>query len=131
MKYVEYHNLSIIRQTKGEIPHLPFLKIKESILGKEYELSVLFPNIKLAEELHVKWKKKEGPVNILSFPLDKKSGEIIMTLEQARREAKKFNHSYKNHIIFLFIHGCLHLKGMAHGAKMEKEERFFYKKFSQ
>ncbi len=131
MQYQEYKNLAITRQTDGDIPHIPFLKIKEAILGKEYELSLLFPKQKLAEELHIQWKKKSGPVNILSFPLDEHSGEIILTLNQARKEAKKFERNYRNHLIFLFIHGCLHLKGMTHGAKMEKEEHFFYKKFSE
>lgn len=118
-----------MRQTKGGIPTLPFLAIKDAILGKEYNLSLIFPTLKIAEELHIRWKKKTGPVNILSFPLDKNEGEIILTLAQARKEAKKYDRNYKDHLTFLFIHGCLHLKGMTHGAKMEKEERFYCKKF--
>lgn len=130
MNSQNFKNFSILRQTKGEIPNLPFLKMKEAILGKEYELSLMFPALKLSEELHITWKKKQGPVNILSFPYDKDEGEMIITLSQARVEAKNYDRSYHNHLIFLFIHGCLHLKGMTHGAKMEKEERFFYKKFA-
>ncbi len=129
MTVAEFDNLSITRQTKGRIPTLPFLDIKNDILGKEYDLSLLFPDGKLSEELHIQWKKKSGPVNILSFPLDKKEGEMIITLSQARKEAKNFERNYKEHLTFLFIHGCLHLKGMTHGAKMEKEERFFYAKY--
>lgn len=131
MATLEFKNLSIQRQTKGGIPNLPFLQIKNAILGKEYDLSLLFPTLALAEELHIQWKKKPGPVNILSFPLDENEGEIILTLVQARREAKNFDRSYENHTIFLFIHGCLHLKGMTHGAKMEKEERLYYQQFSR
>ena len=131
MIVVEYKNLTIQRQTKGRIPNLPFVKVKNDILGKDYELSVFFPNSKTSIALHKKWKKKDNLVNILSFPLDDISGEIILTLNAARREAKNFNHSYHQHILFLFIHGCLHLKGMTHGAKMKKEENFFYKKYTQ
>lgn len=127
----EFYKLSITRQTKGGIPNLPFANMKNDILGKEYDLSVLFPTIELATELHIQWKKKPGPVNILSFPLDENEGEIILSLSQARIEAKNFERTYMNHLIFLFIHGCLHLKGMTHGAKMEKEERFYYKKYCQ
>jgi hypothetical protein len=65
MNVVEFNNLTITRQTKGGIPNLPFLVIKNDILGKNYDLSLIFPNLKLAEELHITWKKKEGPVNIL------------------------------------------------------------------
>jgi len=32
-------------------------------------------------------------------------------------------------IIYLFIHGLLHLKGFAHGKKMEKEEEKIRLKF--
>lgn len=130
MAVEEFNNFTIQRQTKGRIPNLPFVSIKEDILGKKYDLSLLFPNDKLSRELHLKWKKKADAVNVLSFPLDKNEGEIILTLNKARKEAHKYDHSYPNHIIFLFIHACLHLKGMTHGAKMEKEERKYYKKYS-
>ena len=129
MAVAEYKNFTILRQTKGRIPTLPFVEVKEAILGKKYDLSLTFPTLDLAEELHIKWKKKTGPVNILSFPLDQNEGEIILTLSQARKEAKNYDRNYRDHLIFLFIHGCLHLKGMTHGAKMEKEERFYCKKF--
>lgn len=131
MSIAEYHNLTIIRQTKGGIPILPFVDIKNAILGTDYDLSLVFPTLQHSTELHLQWKKKSGPVNILSFPLDDSSGEIILTLSQARTEAKKYNRSYYNHLVFLFIHGCLHLKGMTHGAKMEKQERFYCEQFFQ
>jgi rRNA maturation RNase YbeY len=131
MSIAEYHNLTIIRQTKGGIPILPFVDIKNAILGIDYDLSLVFPTLQHSTELHLQWKKKPGPVNILSFPLDDSSGEIILTLSQARTEAKKYNRSYYNHLVFLFIHGCLHLKGMTHGAKMEKQERFYCEQFFQ
>jgi len=127
----EYKNFSITRQTKGGIPNLPFVDVKNEILGKKYELSLIFPTLDLAEELHIQWKKKAGPVNILSFPLDTDSGEIFLTLAQARTEAKKFNRSYREHTLFLFIHGCLHLKGMIHGHAMEKDENKFYAKYTK
>lgn len=130
MSIAEYNNLTIIRHTKGGIPILPFVEMKNAILGKDYELSLVFPTLENSIQLHKQWKKKSGPVNILSFPLDVNSGEIILTLSQARTEAKKYHRSYHNHLIFLFIHGCLHLKGMTHGAKMEKQERLFYAEFS-
>ncbi len=131
MQSKEYQNFSIVRQTKGNIPNLPFFEIKNDILGKEYELSLFFPKQKLSQELHKKWKKKDSPVNVLSFPFDEKNGEIIITLEQARREAKNYDHSYSQHLVFLFIHACLHLKGMTHGAKMEKAERNYFQKYKE
>ncbi len=130
MDVVELENFTIKRQTKGRIPNLPFVDIKNMILGKKYDLSLLFPSKEVSIYLHKKFKNKNTLVNILSFSFDKLNGEMIITLSQARIEAKNYNRGYYNHLIFLFIHGCLHLKGMDHSDKMEKEEYFYYKQFS-
>ena len=129
MDTAEYENFTIIRRTKGRIPILPFVNIKKAILGSEYELSLVFPGIQESEKLHLEWKKKPGPVNTLSFPYDEESGEIIITLSKARSEAKKYSRKYHEHLIFLFIHSCLHLKGFDHGDKMEEQEQIFMNQF--
>lgn len=131
MMIVDHYNLTITRHTKGGIPSLPFVEVKEAILGREYELSLVFPTLADSKHLHYKWKKKDTPVNTLSFPLDKDSGEIIITLSRARQEASTYHHTYHNHLLFLFIHSCLHLKGMAHGARMEEQEQLWYEQFKQ
>ena len=122
-------NLTIARATPGKLPSLPFSRIKNEILGTDYELSLVFPGTRVATEMHQKWKHEHGPVNILSFPLSKKSGEMYISLGQARRECKKFDRTYHEYLAFLFIHGCLHLKGMTHGSTMESKERFFMNQF--
>ena len=130
MTVVEGHNVTIVRQTKGRIPSLPFVDVKEAILGKHYELSLVFLDQETSTTLHRDFKGKNDPVNVLSFPLEDQEGEILITLSKARNEAKHYGRSYLDHLLFLFIHGCLHLKGMHHGAKMEKYERLFYERFT-
>ena len=130
MQTAEYKNFTIIRQSRGRIPILPFVNIKEAILGKKYDLSLVFPLLKESEKLHMEWKNKSGPVNTLSFPYDNNSGEIIITLSQARKEAKKYSRKYTEHLVFLMIHSCLHLKGLDHGAKMEEQENYFMQQFT-
>ncbi len=122
-------NLSITRETKGKLPRLPFLHIKNEILGKNYELSLVFIGRTRAIEMHKDWKSKNDPVNILSFPLSKNEGEIFISLEKARSECKNFDRNYENYLAFLFIHGCVHLKGYAHGNKMEALEKKYRTKF--
>lgn len=122
-------NLTITRETLGKLPRLPFLRMKNAILGEDYELSLVFVGRKKAITLHQQWKDKHDPVNILSFPLSKHEGEIIISLEKARHECKKFDRSYENYLAFLFIHGCTHLKGYVHGSQMEREEKKYREQF--
>lgn len=130
MEIFEKDNLEIKRMTKGKLPSLPFVRIKEEIIGKDYELSITFVNKKTIEDLSLRFKKNKEHKNILSFPITKKSGEIILNLETIRTEAKNFDKKYINYLGFLVIHGILHLKGMTHGSKMEAMEKKFVKMFN-
>ena len=111
--------------------NIPFLQIKNDILGRDYELSLLFCANKLIEKLSLKYKKNKNHKNILSFPIDEKEGEIIINLRQVQKEAKNFNHSFKEHLLYLYIHGLLHLKGLKHGKLMEKQEELFLNKYKK
>lgn len=124
-----HRNLTITRETTGKLPSLPFLRIKETILGKHYDLSLVFVGRNKAISLHKQWKSKNDPVNILSFPLSKNEGEIFISLEKARHECKNFDRTYHNYLAFLFIHGCVHLKGFTHGNKMEAVEKKYRSMF--
>jgi probable rRNA maturation factor len=123
-------NFQILNMTKDTLPRVSFAKIKEEILGKKYELSLVFCGNRKSKELNKIYRDKDYTPNILSFPLDKNSGEIFINPHVAKKEAKNFNKSYAKFIGFLFIHGLLHLKGMEHGSTMDKAEIKFCKKFN-
>src|SRR5688572_6712573 len=98
-------------------------RLKNKILGRDYELSLVFTNSRLSRKLNSTYRGKNKPTNVLSFPLSKKSGEIFIDQDTAKKEAKYFGMTYSNFIKYLFIHGLLHLKGMRHGRKMEEAEK--------
>jgi probable rRNA maturation factor len=127
MAFLEKNHLTIIRKN-GPIPIVPFLRIKEAILGKDYALTIVFCTPKESENLNDKYRDKKYPTNILSFPLDDHEGEIYVSLSKARSDAKNFDMSYKKFLHLLIIHGVLHLKGHAHGSTMEKLEETYLKK---
>jgi probable rRNA maturation factor len=100
-----------------------FSIIKNKILGKKYSLSIACVDEKTSKELNRKYRKINKATNILSFPLHKDVGEIILCEAVIKREAKKFSKTFPEFLGFLVIHGMLHLKGHKHGKKMEKEEK--------
>lgn len=116
---------SIQSTVKGKLPGLPFLQMKEAVLGKNYDLSFVFVGRRRIRTLNRIYREKDHATDILSFPLEKKSGEIFIFLDKARSAAKKFDRTADEHLAFLFIHGLLHLKGLDHGSRMEREEKKF------
>jgi probable rRNA maturation factor len=108
----------------------PYPKIKEAVLGKRYELSLVFVGAKRAATLNLQNRGKDYVPNVLSFPLTEQAGEIFICPSVAEKEAPKFGLSYEGYIAYLFIHGLLHLKGYDHSDTMERLERKFCKAFS-
>lgn len=110
-------------------PTLSYHAIKEDILGSEYSLSLSFVGEKRAKALNRTYRQRSYVPNVLSFPLNATTGEIVICPQVAKREAANFAMTPINYIGFLFIHGCLHLKGLDHGATMEKAERRYCLKY--
>ena len=105
-------------------------KIKEEILGEIFVLSLNLIGDNKSKKLNLTYRNGNYIPNVLSFPIDKKMGEIFINPNQAQKECSDFNLSHKNFIYYLFIHGCLHLKGLEHGKKMDITEQKLLKKYS-
>lgn len=115
--------------TKRNLPNskLRFKLIKEKVLGKKFELSLVFAGKTKMKTLNKDHRGKKYSANVLSFPLSETAGEIFINLD-TKSEAKEFGMSHTEYIQYLLIHGCLHLKGLAHGKEMEKMEDKYLKK---
>lgn len=127
---IETEFCTIKNTTKGKPPRLPFVYMKNAILGEKYELSIGFLSTKKQREINQKCRGLDKTTNILSFPLTDSSGEITFDLSKVKKDAPLFEMSYPKFLKYLFIHGCLHLKGFDHGSIMERQEKKFLKMFS-
>lgn len=103
--------------------------LKDHVLGKKYELSFAFLGPKKMTEVTWQTKKKRKASNVLSFPLSGNSGEILICKTTANKEAKLYEMNKETFVVYLFIHGLLHLKGLPHGATMDSEERRIMRRF--
>lgn len=107
------------------------------VVGKLYgvensELSITLTDDERIHELNKKFRDVDRPTDVLSFAFRESDepeilnqqveilGDIIISLERAKIQAENFGHSYLREVIFLTVHGLLHLLGYDH---MEEEER--------
>lgn len=121
--------LLISNTTKGKLPRLPFAIMKDAVLGKKYELSVVFVGKARIKSLNNLYRKKNYATDILSFPLSDTSGEIYICKEISDKKSKDFDRTETNYLAFLFVHGLVHLLGYDHGTEMDTLEKKFHKKF--
>jgi len=72
------------------------------------------------------WRKKDEPTDVLSFPAaplpaalaallpDAPLGELAISCQRARLQARENGHTLEEEIAILMLHGVLHLMGMDH-----------------
>lgn len=106
-----------------------FKAISKEVLGENYKLTFTFVGPKYIQRLNKIYRNIDKPTDILSFPLSADEGEIYICKSESRKEAKNFDRPYDNFLNFLFIHGCVHLKGYDHSATMEDIEAKIRAKF--
>ncbi|MCL2356949.1 MAG: rRNA maturation RNase YbeY [Defluviitaleaceae bacterium] len=87
-----------------------------------YEVSVSLVSDDEMRELNKKYRDKDAPTDVLSFPLSEEPprriflsfGDIVISTETAARQAEEYGHSFERELSFLTVHGVLHLLGLDH-----------------
>ena len=96
------------------------------------ELSVLFTDDRGIAELNSQYLGREGPTNVLAFPMSPAPpsdvstgmlGDIVISVERAAQEAEQWGDSHEDCIYRLLIHGILHLLDYDHERGGEEAER--------
>jgi probable rRNA maturation factor len=111
----------------------------------ETEVNILLTNDEQIRVINKEYREVDAPTDVLSFPgvdydtpgdfsrLEEEVasyfhpetgelllGDIVISLERAKQQAKEYGHSLKRELAFLTTHSMFHLFGYDH---MEEEER--------
>lgn len=89
---------------------------------KKINLSIAIVNPGRIKELNKKYRKKNRPTDVLSFRYNN-SGEIVICLQEVKKNVKRFNSTFKEELARVLIHGILHLLGQNHEKSKKKAER--------
>jgi len=87
------------------------------------EVSIAFVSDAAMRRLNRHYRGKNTTTDVLTFPGDRP--DIVISLEQARRQAREEGHSLAMEVRYLILHGLLHALGYDHetdGGKMNALE---------
>lgn len=84
--------------------------------NKDAEVSITLTNDKEIHKLNKQYRGMDKPTNVLSFELgdDLLLGDIYISLDTVKREAKDAGISVAEHTAHMVVHGMLHLQGYDH-----------------
>ena len=116
------------------------------VVGEVYGVENAELSVTLTDDAHIhalnkKFRGVDRATDVLSFAFRESDepevvgagfevlGDVIISLERAAAQAKEFGHSFLREVIFLEVHGLLHLLGYDHvlgdeRREMEAEQKF-------
>jgi len=98
------------------------------ILQKNMPLTVVFVDSKKGRELNRQYRKKATATDVLSFSPseDGQLGELVFCIPVVQKKAIAHQISFRDEILYLFIHGMLHLLTYDHESD-DKEAQEMYR----
>ncbi|WP_103981281.1 rRNA maturation RNase YbeY [Helcococcus massiliensis] len=90
--------------------------------GQDYEISISVVSPEEIRILNRDYRSVDKETDVLSFPLFERGqipssgmlGDIVISSQRVKEQAKEFNHSEEREFIYLSIHSLLHLLGYDH-----------------
>ena len=97
------------------------LRILQLLGHEQSELTIGLIGDAEMRKLNAKFRNKDYPTDVLSFPMEQDLpgavrllGDVIISVDKARRQAKERGRSLEEEFVTLLIHGVVHLLGYDH-----------------
>ncbi|MBI4437939.1 rRNA maturation RNase YbeY [Candidatus Uhrbacteria bacterium] len=99
---------------------------RELRLKKDVAFSVAFVSPAQMRKLNRAWRGKDRVTDVLSFELagEQTFGEVLISYDQARRQARERGAGAREEVLFLLVHGILHLFGYDHERSKDAKRMF-------
>jgi probable rRNA maturation factor len=97
-----------------------YKKEKLSVFQKTHVIACSDSTIK---KLNAMFRNKDRATDVLSFNYDENDllGEIYISLQRAKEQAKEYKVSFQNEVLRLYVHGMCHLLGFDHENERDRK----------
>lgn len=108
---------------------------EENLLYSKLYISVILTNPDEIQKMNKDYRKIDKTTDVLSFPMYERNeipnlnkeieepiGDIVISVERVRKQAKEYEHSFERELAYMLVHGFYHIMGYDHMEEMEKKE---------
>ena len=135
-------SVEVLNESGVELDPVVFLQLARFTMARmrvhpEAELCLRLVDEATMTQYNGKWMGKDGPTDVLSFPMDQLRpprdeepepegilGDMLLCPQYAASQAPTFNRSVDEELALLTIHGILHLLGYDHAEPEDEREMF-------
>ena len=100
------------------------LELEEISSDRPFYMSILLTDNKNIQIVNRDFREKDSPTDVISFAYHETEdfdigpydtlGDIIISLEKVKEQAKEYNHSFDREFYYVLTHGILHILGYDH-----------------
>jgi len=98
------------------------------------EVGLTLVGEKKIQQLNRDYRGINAPTDVLSFPMQEQGedqtgleepellGDVVICIPRAKEQAGEFGHSFRRELLYLAVHGLLHLLGYDHENEADRQE---------
>ncbi len=112
---------------------------EEKIEDSKLYITVTFTNSDNIQKINKEYRNIDKATDVLSFPMFEKKelenkiqekdflhedilGDIVISIEKVKEQAKEYGHSFERELSYMLVHGFYHLMGYDHIEEEDKKE---------
>ena len=135
-------SIEILNESGADVDVMELSRLARFVIDRmrvhpQAELCIKLVDEDTIAELNKQWMDKEGPTDVLAFPMDELRpglvneepeegvlGDLVLCHAVAERQAETAGHATADEVDLLTVHGILHLLGYDHAEPEEHREMF-------
>ncbi len=112
---------------------------EENLQNSKLYITVTLTNPENIKEINKEYRNIDRATDVLSFPMFEKDeleekiknndfehedvlGDLVISIEKVREQAKEYGHSFERELSYMLVHGFYHLMGYDHIEEEDKKK---------
>lgn len=139
MVEIEYNGLNENKQYNNIIKNVIETCFEiENLADKNMEMDIILTTPDEIRKINNEYRKIDKETDVLSFPMFEKDelekisqkgnsipevlGDIVISIEQVKRQAAEYGHSFERELAYMVVHGFYHCMGYDHMKEDDKKQ---------